>query len=190
MNGNELTLRSSIRSSLMTFILFKGTIFASLGGILWMASGAFLPPHQLKIWGLPLFLIGLALITYGWLPYKRLRSLEVKPYLLTLDENHLMHFSAMGKPLFSLPCDDIAHHAFVEKKRLYGIAIWLKDPLPKKIIIRSPNFDFDSFRTTSLKRQSCDLFLPYFSKHAYQQFESEISGTQEFRSQNSEESSQ
>lgn len=141
MNHIILTLRSSIKPALMRHILMRGSCISGIGVIILLLSGAYLSPDHLKIWGLPIFIAGIALITWGMLPYRRLRHLELHPYRITVDAEGSLQFSKDSKPIFTTPIEAIAQINYIEKKHLYGIEITLKDN-----------------RTQ---------FFPYFSPHSF-----------------------
>lgn len=170
MDSCNSTLRSSIHTPLMRLTLWRGTILAGVGVSFWVISAIFFTPEQLQKWGWVIFLLGLALITWGLLPYRRLRNLELNPYSLMIEEGRWLHFSAKGELLFSLPLSDIRRYAYIEKGNDYGIGLWLKNPLSEKIAIHSKNFDFEKYRKRSLRHQNCEIFLPYFSKRSFQVF--------------------
>ena len=160
---DTLTLRSSIRPSLMRYSLWRGAILAGIGVILLLTGGAFLPAAPMKIWGLPLFLVGIALITWGWLPYRRLRRLEMNPHRLIIEKDWL-HFSANNQTLLSIPWESVAQFKYMENGRNYGMGIELKKPLPQQIIVHAGGKG--GYGMPVWKCYGCDLFLPYFSERA------------------------
>lgn len=126
-----------------------------------------MPPLLMGIWGLPLFLVGMGLIAWGLIPYRRLRSLEENPYRITLDGESSMTFISKGKPLFTVPRQAIGEMGYIEEENTYGIALHLKSPLPEKLQIENATFDLAEFRERSKKEHACDLFIPYFSQRSY-----------------------
>ncbi len=80
-------IRSSICSQLMKSTLLKGTLYAALGVIILVLAGAFLPSETLTTFGLPIFIMGIGLITFGLLPYRRLTSIEKCPNELWIKES-------------------------------------------------------------------------------------------------------
>jgi hypothetical protein len=153
-NLNPLTLRSSIRSELMRFTLWKGSCLAGIGALLLLFGGTFVPLQQLKVWGFPIFISACALITWGLLPYRRLRTLETSPYVLTLPEEKWLCLSAKGKIMFKLPLESISHFKYLEFSHFYGIGIYLKNRSNDQEIVE--------------KSKKWNLFLPYFSQRSYQ----------------------
>lgn len=127
-------------------------------------AGTFLPPSFLTLWGIPIFVAGMVLIAVGLIPYRRLAKLELKPHTLSYDGETLL-FAKEGKPLFKISEKEIKDIRYVEKKNLYGIAIWLHRPVIEKVKVLQPHFNFAAFAAESAERfEGCDLFLPYFSE--------------------------
>lgn len=153
--NNNLKLRSSIRSSLLRFTLWKGTLMAALGASVLLYAGLYMPVDTLNKWGLPMLLVGGGLITLGLLPYRKLKRLEIKPDELMLSETHLQ-FTSQGKLMITIPLQSIDKTAYLEEGRQYGIGVWLKKPLP-----RLPSSQ------QKMQRFGCSLFFPYFSERAY-----------------------
>jgi hypothetical protein len=162
-----LKLRNSIKPALIHFTLIRGTVLGAIGICLILYTGIFLPPIALQYWGSLILLVGGGLITWGLLPYRRLRRLEVKPYEIVAVENKALHYLSNGKSLFSIPTQSIHRITYFEKNKDYGIAIHLKYPLPEKIRVQDVRFNFDAFQKKSLKKYDCDLFLPYFSERSW-----------------------
>jgi hypothetical protein len=162
-----LKLRSSIRSSLMRFVLFRGTLIAALGGTLLLYGAIALPENTLRLWGLPILLIAGGLMTIGMLPYRKLTQLEKNPYEIIAPDEKSIHFAKNGKALFIIPVESVERTAFLDRGDMYGIRIWLKRPIPQKMIVQDPKFNMEKFQKDSLKKFNCDLFLPYFSAHSY-----------------------
>jgi len=153
-----LTLRSSISQTLMRSSIWRGTSLAGLGVIVLLVAGTFLPLAEMKVWGLPLFGLGIGLITWGLLPYRRMKRLETNPYTLTIDHEWL-HLAAKGRAIYSIPRESIEGIDFVEQREIYGMGISLKKPIPKKVIVHVKLRKYGGY----------DLFLPYFSRRAYEQ---------------------
>lgn len=188
MDNETVTLRSSILPGLMRRTLFRGTLVAGGGVCLLLVVGALLQLQYMKLWGAAVFLIGIALITLGLLPYKRLKKLEEKPSTLTVDQTAL-HYSSKGKIRFSIPIVSIARLDYMPEinssiqqateaagqANEYGIKIFLNKPLKEKVIVQDPHFDFSRFSQQSLARHGSDLFLPYFSPRTYKTLEELLS---------------
>lgn len=167
---DEYRLRSTVHSSLLRFLLIRGTFFAGLGiGILFY-GGAFLSPELLSPWGWVLFGGGAALITLGLLPYKKMCQLQLSPNELLIDEQQVSLF-LKGERVFGFSLDCLKRVEFVEKGNQYGIACWLEHQELPNITVYQPRFDMERFQNASQKRFHCDLFLPYFGKRACKELE-------------------
>lgn len=166
MENETVTLRSSVLPELMRQTLLRGTVLGVIGALTLLFGGVFIPIQEMKVWGPFLFLFSVAMITLGLLPYKRLKRLEEKPNTITIEGEEWLHFSAKGKPLFKIPIPSIDHISYIDKNH-YGIAIFLKDPLPKKLMVQETHFDLAAFYKRSLSQHQCDLFLPYFSQRSF-----------------------
>lgn len=138
-----LTLRTTVTSSMLKKTLMRGCIPAFVGILLIAIGGATLPPESLQFWGLPLLAIGLGLITYGLLPYRKLSRLQLNPdQIKVFDQDHLLYIKK-GTPLLSIPCEAISNIDYLEEKDRYGIVL----------------------------HAGTALFLPYFSRRSYQELQ-------------------
>lgn len=176
-----LTLRSSIRPSLVRQAVMRGSYVSGAGGLLLLVCGAFLPMPLLKFWGFPIFLFGIALVTWGLWPYRRLKSIENNPYRIIVDDKEWLHFSGKGKPILSIPLENICKMEYMEigdnlNNYPYGIVIFLKEAGKHKPVRHQPNIDKYIYRSARPDRLSCNqdqaadnLILPYFSKYAFQE---------------------
>lgn len=169
---HHLVLRVSVKTPLKRAILLRGTLLASLGMLLLISAAAWVPESILKYWGLPIVIAGGALVTIGLLPYRKLVRMENKPNELILNENSSIQWIERGRPCFTIPCASIAKTEFLENKSDYGIGIWLKHPLPEKIIIHRIGSNLSRW-----SHKECDIFLPYLTERAFKEmkeFQSEI----------------
>jgi hypothetical protein len=167
MEKQKTSIRSSISTAFMRRTLLRGTILGGIGIAALLAGGVFVPADEMRKWGPFLFLFSAFMITLGLLPYKKLKRLEEKPYLLTIEGDEWLHLFAEGKMLFSIPIPSIDHIEYIDGSDHYGIAVFLKHPLPAKLKVEDPNFDLAAFYQRSLNRHQCDLFLSYFSRRSF-----------------------
>ena len=159
-----LTLRSSIKPSLMLKALLRGFVWALLGAIILIFSGAKLSVETLSHWGLPLFATGIACITFGLLPYRRLLRLELKPNeLVVVGDDHLEWWEK-GRKLLSIPLDAIENMTWLDEGAKYGISLQIREHPTRKLIIHDPK----------MKMPSLPLFMPYFSKRTCEELKDEI----------------
>lgn len=148
----------------------RGTLIAGVGGGLFLGGGLYLTPETLSVWGLPLFVVAMGLMAFGLIPYRRLCRLEVNPYEAVPSDEGIT-FYAQKKKRFTIPRASIERMAFCEKGRAYGIGVWLKQPLPEKVVVHEKGPVLHSYRKWARKRFGCDLFLPYFTKRGLAQLE-------------------
>lgn len=142
-----MELYSGVKSELKKKCLFKGIGFSLSGVTLWIFSSFFLPAQPIYV-GALLFLLGSGLISFGLLPYSKLKSIENFPHRLSL-HNKTVTFCHKGRLDYPLLLEDIAKVKYIELPRQYGIAVWLH---------------------SSAKTSPCyDLFFPYFSKQSFVQ---------------------
>lgn len=158
--------RSSIHSPLLKKALLQGSCLAGLGAFL-LLTGTFLPLGILKVWGPFIFLISLALIGWGLIPYRRLKQLETEPHEILLSNNQLL-FCWRKKPVFAIQLEGIKKAVFISSRDGYGIGVSLIDSSLRYVQICDEKFDITRFQQQSIKRYGCDLFLPYFSERTFQ----------------------
>jgi len=166
MDEETITIRSSVLAEFMKQTLLRGSFLAGVGVTGLLLAGIFLPLPEMEKLGPVIFIFSLGLITLGLLPYKQLKRLEENPYTITIDDQWL-HFAKGHKPLFSIPICSIDQIIFINQKNEYGIGIFLKKPLLKKLKLQNSNFDLVGFQERSFKKHQCDLFLSYFSRRSF-----------------------
>lgn len=125
--------KTTIKDSLIRYYLFRGTILAGLGGGILLFTGVFLPLLSLSEMGIPIFLLGIGLITWGLLPYRRLWRLELNPCELVANDNYLALFHGERRLLY-IPQKKIAKIQYFEGKHAYGLRLMLKSKLQKKTV--------------------------------------------------------
>ena len=159
---NIVTIKTSVKDSVLRYHLFKGTLLSGIGGVLLMISGAFIPSPELSEWGISIFILGLGLITVGLLPYRWIWRLELNPCVLSVDEKHLSLFFK-NKRLISIPRADIAHMQYFETRHSYGIRLRLKSVNLHK----APLFNRIRLRPYCKELSNGDLLLLYFSERSF-----------------------
>lgn len=164
---NRLSLHSSVSRTLMKQSLFQGFAFALIGisGLLY--ASVFIDLSELQRWGWLLFLFGLGLIAFGMLPYRRLSRLQLNPHELRLiDSDHIGYFFK-GNPLLTLPLTSIDKMEFINRKTLYGIAVWLKPPPYPPVVVHQGRKEINRLRKQGRQLAKADLFFPYFTQRAH-----------------------
>ena len=155
--------RSSIRSEWLNLTLKKGGFMSGAGALIIIFSGTFLPLSLLKIGGVPIFFMSLICIAKGWLPYRKLTSLQLKPHEIHYD-GHFLVFLRGGKPLLKIAEASIQKIFYRENEKHYGIGLLLKRPIVDKVKVLQPHFKPNSV-------EECDLFFPYFSERSFHELE-------------------
>lgn len=167
MTRDAIKLFSSVTPSLMRKTLFKGSFIAVCGVLIVTYFGLYLPPESLGLWGIPASAIGIGLIAFGLLPYRRLVRLEASPSEIVItDSNYLQYFSS-GKQRYSIPMEMIQKSDYIEEKNSYGIALWFDVESTKKIIVHDRSFDMGKEQRISRKKYGCDLFIPNFGRRSF-----------------------
>lgn len=167
--NEDVRIFTSIKSDFYRRKMFKGTIIALLGILVIFFGGSQVTPHNIHLIGLPILLLGAALIAYGLVPLRRLTKHDQHPSELSASKKHLQ-YSVNGKLLFTLPIDSLSDMHYVEKTNLYGIALSLKDKTKSAVIVHDPGFNFSKFIEKSQKIAGVDLFLPYFGRRSFSRF--------------------
>lgn len=166
--SDTLKLRTCIKSDVRRHALIRGTLFSAIGACLLLYGAIFLPTATLQVWGIPLLCIGGGLMTWGLQPYRRLCQLENRPdEIISVYKTEIQYYSK-EKRIFTIPAQSIQKLSYFEKENAYGIKISLKLPCSEKIRIHDPKFDFDLYLKKTRAKYGCELFLPYFSKRAFQ----------------------
>ena len=167
-----LTLRSIVKPSLNKMPRFlRGSYSGALGVALWLYGGIFLSTSSLTFWGWPIFLIGLILIAWGLLPYRKLTRLENNPNEIILTDLEELYFSMQGTSTFKIALENIEEMAYLDDNSHYGIGLWIKSPKTKHIIVLHPTLDFQAYLKDCQKRYFCDVFFPNFSKRSFKELE-------------------
>lgn len=158
MSYEPLKLRSSVKSSLKRYTLIRGTLIAGLGALLIVVTGIYLPVQEMQIWGLPILIMGLGLIAFGLMPYRRLSRLENSPNEVILFDDSFQFFSK-GRKIYTVPFSSIDKTSLIDNGTDYGIAIWLKKSPEQKVIVHDKKLAY--------ARKGCDIFLPYFTERSF-----------------------
>lgn len=176
MSEDILTIRSAITSELHKKILFKGSFLSFLGFIPLLYGSLRMDAATLSTWGIPLFFLGISLIMFGMVPYKRVTELQKHPNELHLLDDRTIRYDHMGKKTMTIPLSALERVEYLERDGIYGIKLYLKKSPEKKLIVHDPRFSINRFENASRKKYGCDLFLPYFSKRGFSTAFSNVSG--------------
>lgn len=164
-----LIIRTTVMPQLSKHVLMRGFRIAFLGILGLLAGALFFPLPELQTWGWGLFLLSLALITGGLLPYRRLVRLQLKPNELSLLDADQLTFISRGRKKLTVPLKSIEKMSYIDHPLHYGIAIWLKSPAPLPVIVHEPTNEVEKIRQQGRKHENADLFFGYFNRHAYEE---------------------
>ena len=167
-----LVIRSSISSSLLKKTLLRGGAIAFLGVIILLIGGVSLSLNFLNHWGWLLFIISLALITRGMLPYRHLSRLESNPDKLIFYESNCIAYCKMEKIICAIPIQFIEKINYFSDSEHYGIAFWLKrssDEMNPNIIDSKYPIEMKKIKKQRKEYGDADLFIPYFNERGYRE---------------------
>lgn len=173
MKQDTEVFRSAVRTSLVRKLLLRGTVFALLGLSILMYGGIRVASQDLEHWGWIYFVGGLFLITAGLRPYRQLTRLQLDPYTINVSESTAT-FARAGKRFYSLPLSLIREGRYVDTGSHYGIALSLKSDATQKVCVHDPMFPMDAHLTENRATFNADLFFPYFSPQAFQEFDEHL----------------
>lgn len=167
--NQSFVIRSSISSSLLKKVLFRGFCIALVGILLLLFAGIFIPASHLKDWGGGIFLISLALITWGLLPYRRLSKLQLKPNEIVITGGDDCNYYVKGRKIISFSLQSVDVMDYVDHSLRYGIQVWLKSR--DGVLVEMD----DSREAKKMRRIDSQgrigLFFSYFSKRAYEELQ-------------------
>ncbi|HRD55836.1 MAG TPA: hypothetical protein PLC42_05505 [Parachlamydiaceae bacterium] len=161
-----MKLRSIVRTSLLTKVLFRGAFFAFFGSFLLLFS-VFIPLDLLNSYGSLIFLCAFLFIGWGLYPYQKLKMLQMQPHEIIFLDNEAFIFSWKRKAAFKIAVKDIKEVFYKDSFSIFGICLNLKKAALEKTEIINPHFNLSLFSKKCQKTENCDLFLPYFSKNAF-----------------------
>lgn len=161
------TISSSVSTRLSKRTLFRGCLIAFFGIMILLATGSLLPIDFLQPWGGSLFLVGIGLITFGLLPYRRLSKLQLNPNKLVLINNDQAIYFQSGKKLFTFSLESIEKIKYLSRPNFYGVAIWLKKPPLQPVIIHQCPKIVKKMRRQGREIDHADLFFSYFNEYGF-----------------------
>lgn len=170
-----LSVRSTIYPQIMRKTLFRGVFVGLLGILIIIYAGIAIPEKTLSVWGFPLFMLGIGLLTFGLIPYRRLTRLESKPDELIVTDSNDLEFYSKATILMHIPIESIERVEYLKKNQLYGVGVWLKRNQSSKKVVFHPNFDIAAFQKRA-DRFGADLFFPYFSERSVKELQEVIFG--------------
>jgi hypothetical protein len=174
-----LTLFTSIQSDFKRRILLRASVLGGIGALLLVGGGAFIPPAQLALWGVPLVLLAIILIAGGMVPYRRLCKLELSPDRLEVTDVLLLF--RKERLALTIPFEAIESLSFVQTSSYYGVRIGLKPHPAQKLRIHLPLGNAALRRGGGKKGEiHWDLFLPFFSRESVLQLQTRLQNVVHF----------
>lgn len=135
-------LKTTIAPGYVLRALKRGSLIAGVGVAALFFVYLTLSPELLSLVGIWVYLASSVLIAVGLIPYLKLRRLEIRPYILEVDEMAL-RFIVNGKIVHAVSRKNIEALSFIETKKWYGICVRLHEGQK-------------------------ELFLPYFSRRSFE----------------------
>ena len=175
MENQVVHIYSTVRPELKKRVLLYGTAYAALGALLVLISGLFLPPFWMQYFGFPLLIIGILVIAWGLMPYKRVTRLETQPHELVVTDDQNLHYAVSGQHVLTVPLQAIERLSFCDENvDRYGIALDLKSGMSELVALKKPGTSVVSYLASMRRRYACDLFFPYFSQRSYRELTGSI----------------
>lgn len=171
---DSFRLQSVVTSPLMRYTLFKGCGFAVSGMCVLLIGGIFLPPETLGVWGWLLFVVGIGLMTFGMLPYKRLLRIQLKPDELVVQGTDL-EFYSRGIKRLTIPLRSIEKIAYRDARASYGISFRFLKPVIAPVIIHGKSGEIEKMKAEGRKFAGADLFIPRFNRKSFDRLKETIS---------------
>lgn len=122
---DQLKLYSTVLSRVKKRLLFRGLTLALCGALLLSTMGVWAPLSVLEVWGLPTFCLGIFLIGWGLIPYRKLTRLETHPHQLIIDETSLTFLASRGG-VRTYHLSEIKQMNYWESKTRYGLQLELE----------------------------------------------------------------
>lgn len=174
MKADILTIRSSIKPELYKKTLFKGSFLSFLGFLPLLYGSLWMDVSSLSVWGIFLFAIGIGLIMFGMIPFKRITTLQKHPNELHWINDQSISYNHLGKKMLTIPINSIQSLSYFEDSAIYGIKLNFKKQMDEKLTVHDPRFAYERYEKESQRRYGCDLFFPYFSKRGFTRLNSSL----------------
>ncbi len=157
---------TSISKEAVQKALRKGMFFASIGAFILVFAGVQLSVQQLGKWGGMLFLIGMGLITWGLLPYRKLSSMQLNPNRMMLNQSLEAVYFIKNQKALSFSIASIASSEWIVDQGIPGILVKFKETLTPPLTIYSGIKEAKKMRKRAKQRKG-DIFFPHFSQASF-----------------------
>lgn len=162
-----MIVKTAVNSQLKKDALLRGSLLAGLGMLILIGGSIILTQEQLEQYGFFIFVGGIALVTFGMIPYRKLVRLENSPDEIHVNDDHAWVYYRKGKKIAEIPREAIESSDFVAHDPDYGICVQLKKNPPSKVKVFMPDAQLQ------MNKYGCDLFLPYFTERSMNQLSKE-----------------
>jgi|GEM_PF-3149507 len=116
------TVYSSILPNLKQKLLVRGTFLGVIGAGILLFFGVWTSEVFLSKWGFLIFCLGIAIISIGMIPLRRIQRLENLPHRLSITRDALI-FEKPGRSPLQLLRTEIINTKFLQRGDLYGIEV-------------------------------------------------------------------
>lgn len=159
-----IKIQSVVSTLAIKQALFRGVAFAGAGLFILVLAGAFMPVGELRIWGYIIFGLGIGLIAYGLVPYRKLSQLQMRPNELCLTGENSLDYYTLGIRRIKMPIRSIEQIKYADE----GILVWLKNPVPEPVIIYEKLSGLKKIRKDGQRfGPHASFFFPYFNKKSF-----------------------
>lgn len=156
-----MIVKSAVSTRVKKDALFKGTLLAGIGMMILIGGSVFLTREHLSVYGFLIFGLGIGLVTWGMIPYRRLVRLENSPDEIHVNEDHTWIYYIKGKKTLEIPEETIESVNYLSKNSEYGLCLKLRKEPTKKVKVHSP-----LWQSSHSGKFGCDIFLPYFTERS------------------------
>lgn len=156
---DQATFRSTLKPAILKKNLFRGTFFGVLALILFFCFYFF----PVEGWGFFLVLLGFTFLGYGFLPYRKAIRILQSPSKIVITNGSLV-YCEKNTPRFEIPEGLIDQVFYIDKGKVYGIGIKLKESQEEKIKLLKNDPGFKQKAAWNLVHYGSEIFLPFFDE--------------------------
>jgi hypothetical protein len=130
---------TALPAAIRRAVLYGGA-YAGIGGGLLLYAAIYLPLEALESWGWLIFLVAIALMLWGLLPYRRLKQQQLSPDEIEVTGDGRLLYHSKNASCEVAAIAEISALKFQQSWRSYGIEIHSKRVDNKEAIIFLPFF--------------------------------------------------
>jgi hypothetical protein len=165
----SLTWRTTIAPHLIKKKLLQGLGVACVGLAPLLYGGVWVHAATLQVWGFCLFLFCFGLIAKGFIPYRCLSRLQLKPNELCLTHSGHLEFYSGGSKRLTISLKAIVRLHYIPHREHYGIALWLKSGDDTEVQIHRKLPKTACLQIHSSQGTEAGFFFLYFSQRTFQE---------------------